>query len=592
MVRPFQLRLNSFMKMKFASVSVFILLASLFGVAQNNQKIGSQIPVVEPFKISRGISFTASAPSGGGRQNLSRLSEKMRNEIITQDFAEALAVIGNNYSGGKKIDYNELAKSSITGMLRALDPHSNYFDSSSYQNLLEDQQSEYFGIGATIVNYRKGDEINTFVTSTFPDSPASLGGLRFGDKIVAVGGEPVSGKDSGYVRDKVRGRKGTIVRLTLEHADSNKTEIVELRRNRVPQPSIPDAYLLRPGVGYIDMREGFNYTTADEINAALTGLHQQGLDTLILDLRDNPGGILEQAVKLAERFLKADQIVLTQRGRFSTDDFTWKAKNVNHENMPMVVLVNGGSASASEIVAGALQDYDRAVVIGENTFGKGLVQSIINLPYGSGLTLTTAKYYTPSGRSIQRNYSGISTYDYFNHKISLSEEVRSVSAGKTVTGRKIYAGDGIKPDETVKASSLNSFQVSLLDPLFFFARELLTGRVKGFEDYKIIHPIRYGARIGASDLPVGDNILAAFNEFLLRNKDWNYSAKQIGSEAGFIKLQLRYNLAIASFGSVAANQILIEKDPQVARAVEALPRALQLETAASKVKFNKNDAQK
>ncbi|MDQ6787901.1 MAG: S41 family peptidase [Acidobacteriota bacterium] len=580
------------MKKKFASVSIFILLISLCVFAQKNPKPVSQLPVAEPFKISRGSSFAASAPKGGGRQNLANLSEEMRNDLITQDFAEALAVINKNYFGGKRVDYNDLTKSSITAMLRTLDPHSNYFDSTEYQNLLEDQQSEYFGIGATIVNYRKGSETNTFITSTFPDSPAARGGLHFGDKILAVGGEQVSGKDSGYVRDKVRGRKGTIVRLTVERADSNKTEIIELRRNRVPQPSVPDAYLLRPGIGYIDMREGFNYTTADEINAALNGLHEQGLDALILDLRDNPGGILEQAVKVAERFLKEDQIVLSQRGRFSIDNYTWKAKNPNHENIPMVVLVNVGSASASEIVTGALQDYDRAVIIGENTFGKGLVQSIINLPYGSGLTLTTAKYYTPSGRSIQRDYSHISAYDYFNHKVSLSEEEKNTFAGKTVTGRKIHGGDGITPDEIVKTPTLNQTEIALLDPLFFFAREISSGTIKGFEEYKITQPIRYGARIRQSDFLITDKFLAAFDAFMHESKDWKFSAKQIQEESAFIKLHLRYNLSIAAFGSVAANQILIEDDPQVARAVEALPRALQLEVAAGKIKKIKSVGEK
>lgn len=570
------------MNKKFAFIVILVLLNSVPAFSQGKQNGFSQFSAAEPFKIARGSSFAASAPNGG-RQNRHTLSKERQNELLARDFSEALAVVKKNYAGGKQIDYNELTKSSITAMLRALDPHSNYYDAADYQNLLEDQQSQYFGIGSTIVSYGKDGVTDTYVTSTFPDSPAYKGNLRFGDKIMAVDGENVSGRDSGYVRDKVRGRKGTIVRLTVERADSRKIETIELRRNRVAQPSVPDAYFLRPGVGYVDMREGFNYTTADELTAALGDLRAQGLNALIIDLRDNPGGILEQAVKVAEKFLRADQIVLTQRGRFSIDDYAWKSKNAAPEEAAIVILVNGGTASASEIVAGAFQDYDRAVIIGENTFGKGLVQSVINLPYGSGLTLTTAKYYTPSGRSIQRDYTRVGTYDYFNHKANLSAEEKANLANKTVTGRKIYGGDGITPDETIKPPEINRAEIALLDPLFFFAREVASGRIKGFEHYKTTQPVKYGERIRPSDIPVTPELLDAFQVFLKNDKEFRPMAKQTAAEIQFIKLRLRYNLATAAFGSVAANQVLIEEDAQVARAVEALPRARQMEIAVGKL---------
>ncbi len=359
-------------------------------------------------------------------------------------------------------------------------------------------------------------------------------------------------------------------------------ETIEIRRNRVPQPSIPDAYLLRQGIGYVDMSEGFNYTTLDELNVALEDLREQGMKTLILDLRENPGGILEQAVHIAEKFLPAGNTIVTQRGRSAIDNRTWKSANNRAENLPMVVLVNDGSASASEIVAGALQDYDRALIVGENTFGKGLVQSVINLPYGSGLTLTTAKYYTPSGRSIQRDYSNGNLYDYFNHKVVLSEKEKNNLASKTVTGRKIYGGDGITPDEMVKNSTLNQTQTALVDPLFFFAREAASGRVKGFENYKISGQIQFGHRVRPSDFPVGDDFFAAFKQFVAANDGWKIPNEKLDAEKSYIKSRLRFNLATVAFGTVAANQILIEEDLQVAKAVEALPRAAQLASAARK----------
>lgn len=554
----------------------FIFVFFCFYTAGNSQKV-SQLPEVEPFKIRPGISFSASTP---------RSAQKVESkDTILNDFNEALEIIRKNHVGGNQIDYSELTKSSITSMLRSLDPHSNYFDSADYQNLLTDQRSEYYGIGSTIANYQKGDVRETFVISTFPDSPAFRAGLRFGDKIISVNGEEVTGRSSAYVRDKVRGKRGSIARLTVERADTGNIETVELKRNRVPQPSIPDAYLLRQNIGYVDLTTGFNYTTIDELNVALQDLREQGMSALILDLRNNPGGILEQAVRVAEKFLPSGQTIVTQRGRFPIDNRTWKSNNKSAENFPLIVLVNKSSASASEIVAGALQDYDRALIIGEKTFGKGLVQSIINLPYGSGLTLTTAKYYTPSGRSIQRDYSNGNLYDYFNHKVNLTEKERKNYAAKTISGRTIFGGDGIAPDETVNSSELNNIQAALLDPLFFFAREVAAGKIAKFENYRINHPIKYGQRVRSSDFKITAELFENFRVFAVKN--WKMPAEKLEAEKAFIKTRLRYNLATAAFGNVAANQVLTEEDPQIAKALEFLPRAQQLAHTSNKLLKNK-----
>lgn len=555
--------------------------------AQTKQKSISQLPDVEPFSISRGKSFAASPAAAkkfsGGVEKQTGAAQ------MAEDFADALEIIGNNHVGGKKIDYNDLTKQSIAGMLRSLDPHSNYFDQAGYEELLSDQQSEYFGIGATIVNYEKNRETETYVISTFPDSTADRAGLRFGDKILTVNNERVSGFDSAVVRDKVRGKSGSTVRLTIERSDTKRIETVEIKRSRVPQPSVPDAYLLRAGVGYIDLTEGFNYTTADELKAALNELHAQGMKSLILDLRGNPGGILDQAVKVAEKFLPAGSQIVTQRGRFRIDNRTWNSADKNAETMPLVVLVNEQSASASEIVAGALQDYDRAMIVGEKTFGKGLVQSVINLPYGSGLTLTTARYFTPSGRSIQRDYEHAGHYEYFNHKAVLSEHEKNKTAAQTATGRKVYGSDGIMPDETVKFAELTAAQISLLDPLFFFAAEIAGGRVKNYENYKITTRVnRYGQRIRPADYPVSGELLTSFKSFVAENADWKRLLPKIETESAFIKTRLRYNLVMAAFGNVSANQVLAEQDAQVAKAIEFLPRAGQLAlNAASRNQRNK-----
>lgn len=537
----------------------------------------TQLQEVEPFKIARGTSFSASTP-----RTVQNVASK---NAIARDVSEALEVIRRQHVDAARLDYNELTKSAIGSMLRVLDPHSNYFDAAEYQDLLSEQRSEYSGIGATIANYRIGDAEETYVVSTFPDSPAFRAGLRFGDKILAVNGEPMAGKSSGEVRDKVRGRRGSSVRLMIERADSRQTETIEIKRNRVPQPSIPDAYLLRENIGYVDLTAGFNYTTIEELNVAIDELRAQGMGALILDLRDNPGGILEQAVRVAEKFLPAGQTIVMQRGRLSIDNRTWKSDNKKAETVPLIVLVNHSSASASEIVAGALQDYDRAVLVGEKTFGKGLVQSVISLPYNSGLTLTTAKYYTPSGRSIQRDYSEGNLYDYYNQKAALTDRKKQSRSAKTLSGRTIYGGDGIDPDVEFKKAQLNRTQIVLLDPLFFFSRELIAGRIANFESFRNNQPIRYGRRVRSSSLAIPDKLLIEFEKFAMKN--FQLPAAWLEKEKDFIKTRIRHHLATASFGSVTANQILIEDDPQVGKALEFLPRAEQFASSSLRLLKNK-----
>jgi carboxyl-terminal processing protease len=551
----------------------YCIFFALAAAAQPTDKSVSQLPEVEPFKIARGTSFSASA---------STPKKPVASQVnITRDFAEALEIIKNNYVENKRLNFNELTKSSISSMLHALDPHSNYFDPAEYQELTSDQRSEYYGIGATIANYRVNGVFETFVLSTFPDSPAGKAGLRFGDKFIAVDGEKVSGKSSAYVRDKVRGPRGSIVRVTVERFDTRRTETIELRRNRVASPSIPDAYILRQNIGYVNLSEGFNYTTLDEFNAVLSELKAQGMTSLILDLRDNPGGVLEQSVRIAEKFIPRGKTIVTQRGRFPIDNRVWKSNNRNPETFPLVILVNRYSASASEIVAGALQDYDRALIVGENTFGKGLVQSVINLPYGSGLTLTTARYYTPSGRSIQRDYADGNLYDYYLHQNATEQNAGKRPTAKTLTGRTIFGGNGITPDEIVKTPVLSRAELELLDPLFLFARELVGGRVRSFENYRITLPVKFGQRIKASNIVISDKMFEAFKQFALTQNP-GLKAGGLERRRPFIEQRLRYYLATANFGSVASEQILIESDPQVARAVELLPQAQQLARLAEK----------
>lgn len=509
---------------------------------------------------------------------------------VQQDFKEALSVIQERYIDGNKLDFNNVYKSSIIGMLRTLDPHSNYFDKEEFDEMKTDQRSEYFGIGASILNYSIGEEIDTYIAATFQGSPASKAGLRFGDRIDAVDGVPMHSKSSAEVRDKIRGPRGTQVKLTLKRANSGKTEIVEIVRDAVPQPSVPDAYMIRPGVGYIDMTRGFNYDTADGLQSALEFLQGRGMNSLVLDLRNNPGGFLEQAIHVAETFLPAGQLILTQKGRNGMNDHTYVSRNTDPDRTPLVILVNEYTASASEIVAGAMQDHDRALIVGQTSFGKGLVQSIIPLEYGAGLTLTSAKYYTPSGRLIQRDYSDGGFYNYIYRGGTLRDPNGTTGskpngpASRTDTGRPVFGGGGITPDEMVKQDNFTTAQLKLRNPLFFFARDVATGRVAGLERYKIDRPIEFGHDLEPTDFPINDAVYKAFKDYVAADANWKALTPLLDRNRPYIETQLRSSLATAAYGSVTAVQVLMREDPQVAKAIEVVPRARDLAMAAMRAR--------
>ncbi len=541
-------------------------------------------PAVEPFSIRPGSTFSA---SGGSPYSRNESNEtRPRPTVIASAILEAEKIISRNYVGARAANTGELTKAGISGMLRSLDPHSNFYDTAEWKDLLDEQRSGYTGIGATISDFAISGIINTFILSTFSGTPAAKAQLHFGDKIVAINGEKMTGKGSEIVRDKLRGASGTILRLTVERSATNGVETIEIRRRRVPQPSIPDAYILRPGIGYISLSEGFNYTTSEEFDTAMQELKAQGMRSLVLDLRGNGGGIVDQAVKIAENFLPAGTLILTQRGRSRIDNRVWKSPNISPEQMPLVVLVNEDTASASEIVAGAFQDDDRAMIVGEKTFGKGLVQSVIDLPGRTGLTLTTARYLTPSGRSIQRDYTKVDIYDYFNHTGPAAAIDKPYFEARTLTDRRVFGGDGIQPDEPVKSEKINETQAALLDPLFFFAREVVNGRDFGRE-HCCRFSFMFSQRITVGDLPISERLLDSFRDYAVNQLDGKFSDGTLKRESAFIKLRLRYNIALALYGAVSANQVLIEDDPQVAKAVETLPRAAQLAKLAANTRNQK-----
>ena len=551
-----------------------------------------QKPQPKPQPQSSAGSSSVSKPSTASNAPGRRAPRATPSSIppIERDFDEALRVIQENYVEGGKLDYNAVFKSSIIGMLRSLDPHSNYYDREEYEELKTDQRSQYFGIGASIQNYLSGKEPDTFITSTFQGSPAARAGLRFGDRIVAVDGAKMTGKTSLEVRDKIRGPRGTSVRVTLERASDKRLEIIELTREAVGQPSVPDAYLIKPGVGYIDMTRGFNYTTTDELEEALALLRNQGATSLVLDLRNNPGGFLDQAIHVAEVFLPSGQLILTQKGRTPQRDNIYHSRNRSADQIPLVILINEYSASASEIVAGAMQDHDRALIVGQTSFGKGLVQSIIPLDYGAGLTLTSAKYYTPSGRLIQRDYSEGGFYDYYTRGGSQALERKDVTAkptgseAKTDGGRAVYSGGGIAPDEAVDRRAISNTQIRLRNPMFFFARELVNGRIANEKEFKV--DLSFLESTGTQPVrpPFGPSVFLAFKRFVANDPSWSAFQGDVDRNRAFVEVELGYFLITAGHGTTKGVQFLIQNDPQVDRAVEAVPRARKLALAATQAR--------
>lgn len=534
------------------------------------------------------------APEHGGETSPKVLSKNAAEvEAIKGEINEAVSVIENNYGGSKKLDINEVFKSSIDAMLHTLDPHSNYFDAEENKAFRTEQSSRYFGIGATIgdLSDADGKVIATYIKATFEGAPANRAGLRYGDKIVEVNGESMLGKPFNDVRNFLRGPQGTKATIVVERLASGRRETVEITRDAVPQPSISEAYMIRAGIGYMAMRGGFNQTTYGEFLQAMRELKAAGMQQLVIDLRDNGGGLVSQAYKVANQFLNYDQTVFTQRGRIEGVSERYRATNPSPDRSPVVMLVNRNTASASEILAGALQDHDRALIVGENTFGKGLVQNPFQLDYDSMLLLTIAKYQTPSGRQIQRDYSGGELYNYYTDGGSFRNDDPDASRPKGVesrtdTGRTVYSGGGINPDVVVKQKTIsierNRVQGRLINPVVAFALDLVVGKVKGVENYKITGPIIYEHDIKTTDFPITDTVFSLFRQFA--GAKYKMSAASIDREREFVTRMLRTELITAAYGSQTSFQVFNEYDTQLLKAIEMLPQAKQLALQAERAK--------
>lgn len=509
-------------------------------------------------------------------------------ERIISDYREALEVISNNYVG--PVDREKITDSSIQGMLWTLDPHSSFFTREEFRKLYEEQASQFYGIGVSILQHRDG----VYIQSVIPGTPAEKAGLRYGDRFVTVDGKDAKEWTSAEVSKNVRGEKGTTVKVAVERAGATNPLNFEIVRGGVPLPSIRNYFMLPNGVGYVGLIGGFQETTSEELGMAIADLKKQGMRSLILDLRNNPGGLLPQAIEVTSKFIADNQTVVSVRGRSRyarTQEL--KSGGGGTEDMPLVVMINGGSASASEIVAGAIQDYGRGLIVGSDSFGKGLVQRVFPLPYGTGLTLTTARYYTPFGRSLQRDYSNGSIYEYFTHSIQADEEEQTPVDEKpkpagipvtTANGRVLYGGRGIEPDVKVSFGTFTPLRFRINEAAFYFTRQLVAGRIPGFENYKVE---RQNQRmvIPNGEFLINDKLFEAFRNFAVSIKENGLSAENVNSQADYARTRLRQELATANYSNEAGAQVLIESDPQILKAIEVMPEAA---TLAGKNLANRN----
>jgi carboxyl-terminal processing protease len=489
---------------------------------------------------------------------------------IADEFIKALFVAKDNFAG--QIDYDRLTKSSVTGMLHTLDPHSMYFDRKQWEEFQNDQHSRYFGIGSTIV--QRYDKV--YIWSPTEGTPSYRAGLRYGDQITEINGESTASLNSQQVRQKLLGPEGTPVAVKVTRLGAADPIEFKLTRGTVPLPSVANFFMLGDGVGYINLERGFNTTTFEEVLSALHDLREQGMTSLVLDLRGNHGGLVDQAWRVTNLFLYRGQKILAMRGRpsvFPNREFT--ANNTAPDDYPVVVMINRESASAAEIVAGALQDHDRARLVGENSFGKGLVQNPFMLSDGSALVLTTGHYYTPSGRLIQREYSGRSFYDYYL-KRGDKEAVQHTQEKRTDSGRTVYGGGGIDPDVEVKVRIPQKefdLQRAWFEPVFEFVHQLTAGQIPGFAGYKMDRPADHHHALAPGELRPNDKLLAAFKSYLRGHKELKADESAIDKDADSIKRQIRYELVIAAYGIETAYQVLLETDAQLQRGIAEMPKA-------------------
>jgi len=512
-----------------------------------------------------------------GASSPSAAVETSPNEFLT-NFTEALDVIQQTYVD--RVGPDKLVYSAVKGMLRVLDPHSSFFDPKEFARLREEQHSKYFGLGIRVRPLLRDHGRHVIVEPPAIGSPAERKGLRAGDVITRIEGQPIDDWTSDEVVNHLRGPRGTTVTITIERPGVRDPLQFKVERDEIPLVTVPYAFEVRPEIGYVKI-DRFSESTGDELRHKLKELQSNHLSGLILDLRDNPGGLLNQAIEVVDCFLPRGDLVVSTKGRAEGSARAYRAPGSDKVRVPGVVLINRHSASASEIVAGALQDHDRALIVGETSFGKGLVQSVYTLENDTGMALTTAKYYTPSGRLIQRDYSGsLFEYLYMNNPNTAEENTGEREIRYTDSGRKVYGGGGITPDIVEPTRELNRFEALLTskDIFFQYARLLTSGRVRAASGFDALAASPEKEPKSIPNLEITDTILADFKKFL-GDRNIDFTDEDMRSNVDFIKRRIKQEVYTSSFGLQEGFKVAVQGDTQVLKALETMPEAKLLMTS-------------
>ncbi|MDE1155423.1 MAG: S41 family peptidase [Acidobacteriaceae bacterium] len=493
----------------------------------------------------------------GGRVAAQSASDESTLRDSMKQFTDAYSVVEANYADKLNTDQVDKAiyDGAIPGMLDTLDPHSSFFDPKAFAKMREDQQGKYFGVGMTI--QPQGNKI--VVVAPFEGTPSYRAGIRPGDVFLSIDGKSTEKMDSSEVASLLKGPRGTHVVVTMAREGSPKPLTFDLVRDEIPHLTVDLSIEIKPHIGYVHIASFSSETTAKELQDDLDKFGP-GLQGLLIDLRSNPGGLLNMAVDVCDKFLQKGQIVVSQRGRAFPDQ-VYRAPHGSDAKYPIVILVNRNTASAAEIVSGALQDHDRALIVGETTFGKGLVQTVFPIAENTGLALTTYHYYTPSGRLIQRDYAGESRFDYFYVRDDAAPANNTNKEVKlTDSGRTVYGGGGITPDEKIpEIKSTHQEDVLLQHYAFFnFSKHWLA-----------THPTV------PRDFVVDDAVMADFKNFL-KDQKIEYTDKDLNDCIDWVKTSIKAELFTAQFGQMQGMAVRVNWDPQIAKALTYMPEAQAL----------------